>query len=141
MTKEEILDYATQSPQNTNRAVLNGMLGALIETESGGGSGGGGGSSDFTTAEVTITNTTNDGYILFPCIGAEYGGVMEDWNTMEVEMVNPDPDGYKYKIPIYKDGTILMVEGNPPYTIAVTGSITVDNGTITVTGNGTITMS
>ena len=101
----------------------------------------GGGSSDFSTAEVTITNTTNDGYILFPCIGAEYSDGMEDWDTMEIITVEPDTDVYKYQIPVYKDGTYLNVEGHPPYTIAVTGSITVDTGSITVTGNGTITMS
>ena len=37
MTKDEILDYATQSPQNTNRAVLSGMLNALVGSEGGGG--------------------------------------------------------------------------------------------------------
>lgn len=102
---------------------------------------GGGGSSDFSIAEVTITNTTNDGAVVFPCIGADHGDGIEDWDTMEIMTVEPSPDGQAFKIPVYKSGTLLMVAGNPPYTISVTGSITEDSGTIIVTGNGTISMS
>lgn len=110
---------------------------AVVE-ESGGG---GGGSSDFSTAEVTITNLTNDGAVEFPCIGADYGDGMEAWDTMEIVVAEPDPDGMTYSIPVFKDGTILVISGNPPYTIAVTGDITEDSGTVTVNGNGTISVS
>lgn len=41
-TKEEILDYATNTPENTNRNVLNSMLDEYNSGGSGGDSGGGG---------------------------------------------------------------------------------------------------
>ena len=52
MTKKEILDYITETPGNTNRAVLGDMLDSF--------EGGSGGSSDFSTAEVTIANNTGN---------------------------------------------------------------------------------
>lgn len=37
MTKEEILDYVVNSPENTNRRVLNDMIDELVNSSSGGG--------------------------------------------------------------------------------------------------------
>lgn len=37
MTKEEILDYVMNSPENTNRVVLSDMLNELVNSSTGGG--------------------------------------------------------------------------------------------------------
>lgn len=37
MTKEEILDYVVNSPENTNRRVLNDMIDELMSSSGGGG--------------------------------------------------------------------------------------------------------
>lgn len=49
MTKQEILDYVMDSPGNTNRAVLSGMLDQMA----------GGGGGDFSIAKVTIVNNSD----------------------------------------------------------------------------------
>ena len=53
MTKQDIINYVTETPQNTNPAILNTMLDQLSS-----GDGGGGESGDFSTAEVTIINNS-----------------------------------------------------------------------------------
>ena len=57
MTKQDIIDYVLKTPSNTNPAVLDTMLNELSGDSSEG-------SSDFTTAEVTIINTTEN-YVQF----------------------------------------------------------------------------
>lgn len=57
MTKQDIIDYVLKTPSNTNPAVLDTMLNELSDDSSEG-------SSDFTTAEVTIINTTEN-YVQF----------------------------------------------------------------------------
>ena len=51
MEKQDIINYVLTTPENTNPAILEGMLEQLI-AQSGGG--GGGGESDFSTANVTV---------------------------------------------------------------------------------------
>ena len=46
MDKNDIIEYVMNTPHNTNKAVLSGMLNQLTE--------GGSGSSDFSTAQVTF---------------------------------------------------------------------------------------
>lgn len=53
MDKNDIIEYVMNTPHNTNRAVLSGMLNQLTE---------GGGSSDFSTATVTITNSSGNAF-------------------------------------------------------------------------------
>ena len=60
MDKNDILDYVTETPGNTNRAVLGDMLDSFAD----------GGSSDFTTAEVAINNGGLNNY-LFPCVRSD----------------------------------------------------------------------
>lgn len=67
MNKETILDYATKTPENTNRNVLSGMLDSFLSSNSGGGDGGCviyGLSQDPETGETHIVDVNGD-YVSF----------------------------------------------------------------------------
>ena len=49
MTKQNIIDYIMQTPENTNPAILNQFLDEI----------GGSGSGDFSTATITVVNGTD----------------------------------------------------------------------------------
>lgn len=54
---DKVMEYILNTPENTNPAILKGMLEDLSSE------GGGGGESDFSTATVTIINTVADSVI------------------------------------------------------------------------------
>lgn len=101
---------------------------------------GGGGSSDFSTAEVTIINNTQDRINgnQFPCYieenEVEEGSPAAITTTIEGFVVGETT----IKVPLYKGHAILYkITGEQ---IAVSGDIAViGSGTLVVSGNGTIT--
>lgn len=94
----------------------------------------GGGTSDFTTAEVTITNSTNSN-LSQSCIAIlELMGAQ----MMASEIPPLDVDAsVTVNMVLFKGSQIIYAPEN--VTIAVTGDITDDNGELTITGAGTIT--
>ena len=95
------------------------------------GGGGGGGSSDFSTAEVTISNDSVYN-IYLPCYYDEEGDSGSD-------VVAPT-SGTCYVI-LYKGTAYGAVNGASPESIVTTGAIEVDDLNLTITGDGTITIS
>lgn len=96
--------------------------------------GGGGGTSDFTTAEVTITNSTNSS-ISQSCIAIlELMGAQ--MMTSEIPPLDVDAS-VTVNMVLFKGSQIIYAPEN--VTIAVTGDITDDSGELTITGAGTIT--
>lgn len=99
--------------------------------------GGGGGSSDFSTTEVTIANNTADMISLqVPYITTDregnkflscYIGVFEE-ESVTIEAV------------LYKGAVDAYVNGDHS-SVSVTGNIAYSDPTITITGEGTITVS
>jgi len=107
------------------------MLLANAMGESGGG--GGGGSSDFSTATVTITNESENGYtIVCP-------------NLYDGEMYSDITDGDlpgDFEIVLYKGQCKLQIYGYDEVTLTATGNIEVGYGGFAlITGDGTITIS
>lgn len=90
--------------------------------------------SDFTTAEVTIINSTNAG-ITQSCIAVlEYLGA----EAMISQLPPLDPEAsLTVDMVLFKGSQIIYAPED--LTIAVTGDITDDSGELTITGAGTIT--
>ncbi len=97
MTKQDIINYVTTTPHNTNKAILNEMLDQLA----------GGEDSDFAIANVTLTDTSSqsvfDRGINVPNI--------YDYESYE-EIINPyipfdATSPYSAKVPLYKGKSIL----------------------------------
>ena len=96
---------------------------------------GGGGSSDFSTAEVEVINTTADLVsVSAVCIRDTPSSAIVAFGT-----IMPDPDR-TYTAPLYK-GVCSWKITAADAVVAVTGDISYDNGTIFITGDGTITIS
>lgn len=96
---------------------------------------GGGGSSDFSTATVTIDNTTRTSInCAVPVISEELEGACKAIAriTGEDYLVNT--------VPLYKGKALLMFQGG---TISVTGAIdgSLGGGAFVVTGDGSITIA
>ena len=102
---------------------------------------GGGGSSDFSTAEVTIINNrVGEGIVKFelPNLYEEDG---DEWLTSSVISYN---ENTTTMTPVLYKGianALFYSEPSASITVTATGNITIDNGTCTITGNGTITIS
>lgn len=95
---------------------------------------GGGGSSDFSTAEVTITNSTSSN-ITQSCIAViEYAG--EEGLTSTLPPLGAN-QSITCDMVLFK-GTQGFYAPDDVY-ITVTGDITEEEGWITITGDGTIT--
>ena len=131
MTEKEIMDYVLLSPENTNPAILKGMLKQLkeegkkeVKEE-----------SDFTTVKVTITNEATESFE-FHCMSL---------NNDAVNFYIPSSNitGADHDIVLYKgsaNGVVTMSgEVHIPVTAEVTGDITFDNSNFVITGPGTIT--
>ena len=130
MDKNDIIEYVMNTPHNTNKAVLSGMLNQLTE---------GGGSSDFSTANMTVTITQGEAYITVP---AAFPGD-------EVE------DGYATARQIMKSGVypVILYEGRCLATtypfiedkmavVAVTGNAEArSGGAFIITGDCTVTVT
>ena len=88
----------------------------------------GGGSSDFSTAEVTVIGSGG------AISGANIYDDENDDNTASYGVLESGVN----TVVLYKGKAILYAQGEE---ISVSGSITDNEGVLTVTGNGTITIS
>lgn len=93
---------------------------------------GGGGSSDFSTAEVTVINTTSNH------VAASVVAVMDTpisaivpFNTIERN------SNRSYIVPLYKGLCCWQID----VSVSVSGNISYKNGYVNITGDGTITIS
>lgn len=104
-------------------------------------SGGGGGSSDFSTAEVTITLAKTNSYAEWfaPMIRFEELGVMFSLETESAAVSD------SFTVVLYNNNSCSLEffdsEDSTYTNISVTGDIAVDDGYVTISGNGTITIS
>lgn len=94
---------------------------------------GGGGSSDFSTAEVTITDTVGV-RIMAPNVNQDYQDAEGTFNP-------PVNTPTTYDIILYKGKAYCTIESEGAFNLEVTGNIENDSGELTITGNGTITIS
>ena len=91
----------------------------------------GGGGGDLSTAEVTITNTTNsDVRCAIPVVEPDF----DDAEGVSVLLADHE---HTYNIILYKGKAWFTIDSE---NIAVTGGVSIDDG-IVVTGDGTITIS
>lgn len=103
---------------------------AIARKLSGGGGGGGGGDSDFSTAQVTFS-----GLLTAPI----YLAVAVEYEEDSMSAVGIDEEG-TFSVILYKGMAYGYYEGTG--TVVGTGGVSVENdGTIFVTGDGTITIS
>ena len=128
MDTQTVLKYVMNSPENTNPNVLKGMLDQL--------SGGGGGGGDFTTATVTLVDNRADsdyvdGLIMAYLIRNEFGGVMR--------VAKGFYEG-EHEVPLYNGAQIGRITVDTG-TINVTGNATESRGQLNITGDCTITIS
>lgn len=96
--------------------------------------GGGGGSSDFSTAEVTIVNSSNlsTNHLYFPFINPEYN---------DIEAHNTGFLGTRtFTVPLYMNRAAILFD-EMPAGINVTGDAEIDEEVVVITGDCTITIS
>lgn len=67
MDIQDVINYINETPNNTNPAVLKGMVEAIVESSESGESGGGGGRSSLPTVTFTLTGEDNEGMPIFAC--------------------------------------------------------------------------
>lgn len=149
MTKQEVINYITETPGNTNPAVLSSILNEF-------------GASD-NKQEIELSATENKVYT--PAEGKVYNKVtvnvpvpVSDYSSAQVVIVNDEAlytwefwlpiiesnqitmeecsNSGTYIVPLYK-GTMVTERGGAPAP-TVTGDCTYDNGTLTITGDCTI---
>ena len=97
--------------------------------------GGGGGSSDFSTAEVTITNTTD--MTIYMIVYSD------DWNCSYISVIG-DSDADTFSTILYNGKTLAFVTfASDSPEISTTGDVEYDEDSegFYITGNGTITIS
>ena len=164
MTKENIIDYALESPHNTNRAVLNSMLDQVISGDN--------------KEEVELTVTSNNTYI--PNEGQVYNRVVvnvpkptSNFSTAMVYVKNESNHSVTFTVPmasahissgssspagattrgtlpannngtgeviLYKGVAILIFDSN--YQVTLKNNVTsMGNGTYKITGNATLTVT
>ena len=103
---------------------------------------GGGGGGDFTTAEMTVIDTTNNSNSLFMPIAVDTIDpppfvVMP--TGLDIEAYSEANSTVVYTVVLYKGYAKLSC--NPELSIAISGDISGSNGTYVITGNSTITIS
>ena len=94
---------------------------------------GGGGGGDFSTAEVTITDTLG--------VRMMAPNVNQDYQDAEGTFNPPVNIPTTYDIILYKGKAYCTIESEGEVNLVVTGNIEDDNGELTITGDGTITIS
>lgn len=151
MTKKEILDYITETPGNTNRAVLNGMLDSFESGDN--------------KEEIELSATENKVYT--PDEGKVYNKVTvnvpeltSDITTAEVILENNEAlytwtiyapildsnavvvrevsHGGTFTIPLYKGSAILDGTDYAGGVPTITGNCTYENYNFIITGDCTI---
>lgn len=65
MNIQDVINYVNETPNNTNPAVLKGMVEAIVESSESGGGGGGG--SSLPTVTFVVTGMDSDGMPIFEC--------------------------------------------------------------------------
>lgn len=97
-----------------------------------GGGGGGGGSSDFSTAELTLTLGNGTTLGLF-----NSAFIVDDNLQAYVEA----EESCVVQAVLYKGNAAVVVLDAGEYTVAVTGGLQYSDDMLTITGDGTITVS
>lgn len=149
MTKQEVINYITETPGNTNPAVLSSILNEF-------------GASD-NKQEIEFLATENG--VFTPHEGKVFNKVTvnvpappSDYSSAQVVIINDEAlytwefwlpiiesnqitmeecsSSGTYVVPLYK-GTMVTERGGAP-TPTTTGDCTYDNGTLTITGDCTI---
>ena len=137
MDIQDVINYINETPNNTNPAVLRGMVEAIVESsESGGG--------DVTWAKVKFINAdTSTMY--------EVSNLIEIVDTGNFEIIAGMPpvevqDESEVTVPLYKGKYAIKINSSlhnvdVSFFPQVTGGVTTDfeNGMFVVTGDGTIT--
>ena len=150
MTKQEVINYITETPGNTNAAVLSSILNEF-------------GASD-NKQEIELSATENKVYT--PAEGKVYNKVTvnvpapaSDYSSAQVVINNDEAlftwaiwlpiiesnqitmeecsNSGTYVVPLYK-GTMVTEERGGAPAPTITGNCTYDNGTLTITGDCTI---
>lgn len=126
MDKNTILNYITETPGNTNRAVLGDMLDSFA----------GGGGGDLTTATLTLNGSA---YIQAPmCQDIRESGAPIDYALIPF---NDEYSSGSYIMALYKGAAIIMLTMHDG-TITTSGDIqNISNGVYLVTGDCTITVA
>lgn len=153
MTKQDILDYVINTPYNTNKNVLGGMLDEYVESDN--------------KQEIELSATENKVYT--PDTGKVYNKVtvnvpapVSDWTTATVTVVLQDGGGLDnnyLSLPVIENDNInsTVIYGEGTYTVplykgvakgysykgvdSVSGDCTESNHDITITGDCTITFT
>ena len=150
MNKQDIINYAVETPGNTNKAVLSSMLDQFVTSDN--------------KEEIELSATENKVYT--PATGKVYNKVtvnvpapVSDYSSAEVVIVNNEAlytwelwlpiiesnqitmeecsSSGTYVVPLYK-GTMVTEERGGAPAPTITGDCTYDNGTLTITGDCTI---
>lgn len=136
MDIQDVINYINETPNNTNPAVLKGMVEAIVESsESGGGDGG---SSDFSIAHVTFINTAQNGRyysVRCPHIIEEY----MEYRTEDITLIAPSVlDVVLYKGEQY----IVTMDWDTSIAPVITGDITYDSEeeAFIIAGDGSISL-
>lgn len=92
-----------------------------------------GGGGDFSTAEITINNST-DATVYLCAIDEEYG----TW----VKVAGNEGEAETVSVPLYKGNSFAFVTfGGDAATVSVSGGITYEDDSLYITGDGSITIS
>lgn len=137
MDKNDILDYVTETPGNTNRAVLGSMLDSFVGDE------GEGSGSGLNVAEVTLVGTHGSSFGLYQEYDNDafpygYGGIFvynnEFITTPEAEEIEGSTT-----YTLYYMGDSCVVEPSNTYESS-TGNVIYNpnDNTLTITGDCTI---
>lgn len=136
MNIQDIINYVNETPNNTNPAVLKGMVEAIVE-DSGSGEGGGG-SSDFSIAHVTLTNTAQNGkYYSVKC--PQIFGEYLEFRTEDITTIAPK----MLDVVLYKgEQYILTFDWDTSTAPVISGDITYDSEeeAFIITGDGSISL-
>lgn len=96
--------------------------------------GGGGGSSDFSTAQVTVVNNTEEAFVLY------FPNIFDD--QISTFLDSADIDGSPVDAVLYKDACRITYTSDDTLNISVTGNATISRKKVViVTGDCTITIS
>lgn len=136
MDIQDVINYVNETPNNTNPAVLKGMIEAIVESSESGESGGG--SSDFSIAHVTLTNTAQNGRyysVRCPHILREY----MEYTTEDITTIAP----MMLDVVLYKgEQYILILDWDTSIAPVISGDITYDSeeDVFIITGDGSISL-
>lgn len=153
MTKQDILEYLGESPSNTNPAVISGMLDSFAKGDN--------------KEEIELEATENKVYTpekgkVYKKVTVNVPAPSSDFSSAQVEIVNNAAlhtwelylpivdsdvisieecsDSGTYVVPLYKGTTIATPQGGAPVP-SITGNCTYNSGTLTITGDCTLTFS